>query len=140
FLFLGKAEMLLTHTSLFVPVDMRSRIFAKTPRANARDRLLLMAQSGETDAVNQLARHVRLREAAFDTSALAQLAVDLAGTVVLINERMRALFSLDPRDVGRPLQDLEMSYRPLELRSLVDQARTERRLLTIPNVERRASS
>jgi two-component system CheB/CheR fusion protein len=140
YLFLGKAEMLLTHTSLFVPVELRSRIFAKAPRANARDRLLLMAQGGETEAVNQLARHVRLREEAFNASPLAQMVVDQFGTVVLLNTRMRSLFHMDSRDVGRPLQDLEISYRPLELRSLMDQARLERRALTSPNVERRLAS
>jgi two-component system CheB/CheR fusion protein len=140
FLFLGKAEMLLTHTNLFVPVDLRSRIFAKTARANPRDRLLLMAQGGETEAVNQLARHVRLREEAFIASPVAQLVVDLSGAVVLINDRMRSLFNLDSRDVGRPLQDLEISYRPLELRSLVDQARIERRAVTVPNVDRRLAT
>src|SRR5207302_4366551 len=98
-LFLGKAEMLLTHTNLFVPVDLRSRIFSKTPRASPRDRLLLMAQGGETEAVNQLTRHVRLREAAFNTAPVAQMVVDLGGTVVLLNDRMRALFRLEPRDV-----------------------------------------
>jgi two-component system CheB/CheR fusion protein len=140
FLFLGKAEMLLTHANLFVPVDLRTRIFAKAARTSPRDRLLLMAQGGETEAVNQLARHVRLREEAFNAAPVAQLVVDLSGTVVLINDRMRSLFNLDSRDVGRPLQDLEISYRPLELRSLVDQARAERRAVTAPNVERRPPS
>jgi two-component system, chemotaxis family, CheB/CheR fusion protein len=140
FLFLGKVEMLLTHTSLFVPVELRTRIFAKTPRTNPRDRLLMMAQSGETEAVNQLARHVRLREAAFNSAPVAHMVVDLAGTVVLLNDRMRSLFGLAPRDVGRPLQDLEVSYRPVELRSLLDQARADRRVVTAANVERRLPS
>src|SRR5262249_965942 len=95
------------------------------------------AQGGETDAVTQLARHVRLREDAFNSSPLAQLVVDLGGTVVLLNDRMRSLFGLEARDVGRPLQDLEVSYRRLGLRALVDQARAERRTVTAANVERR---
>src|SRR5206468_3664476 len=57
-LFLGKAEMLLTYGSLFSPVDLRSRVFAKTPRANARERLLGTAPGGEAEAVNQLTRHL----------------------------------------------------------------------------------
>ena len=32
FLFLGKSEMLLTHAHLFVPVDLKRRVFAKSPR------------------------------------------------------------------------------------------------------------
>ena len=36
--------------------------------------------------------------------------------------KARLVFSLSPKDVGRPLQDLEISYRPIELRSLIEQA------------------
>jgi two-component system, chemotaxis family, CheB/CheR fusion protein len=99
-----------------------------------------MAQGGETEAVNQLARHVRLREAAFNSAPVAQMVVDLGGTVVLLNDHMRSLFGLDSRDLGRPLQDLEISYRPLELRSLMDQARAERRAVTAANAARHRGS
>jgi two-component system CheB/CheR fusion protein len=43
--------------------------------------------------------------------------VDAAGYLVMANHRARALFNLQPGDIGRPFQDLELSYRPLELRS-----------------------
>src|SRR5262245_6567643 len=70
-------------------------------------------------------------------SPLARFVVDANGTVVLVNQKARLLFSLGPKDVGRPLQDLEISYRPTELRSLIEQAYTERRTVTRANVERR---
>jgi two-component system CheB/CheR fusion protein len=57
--------------------------------------------------------------------------------VVLINERARSWFRLNPRDVGRLLQDLEISYRPLELRSLIEQAYGECRQVSVLNIERR---
>jgi len=139
YLFLGKAEMLLVHGSLFVPTDLRHRVFTRTPRTKARERLL-MPQGGEIDAGNHLPRQLRLREEAFNASPVAQLVVDLSGIVVLINDRLRLLFGLDARDIGRPLQDLEFSYRPLELRSLLDQARADRRPVIVPNVERHLSS
>jgi two-component system CheB/CheR fusion protein len=47
------------------------------------------------------------------------------------------MFSLNSKDVGRPLQDLEISYRPAELRSLIEQAHSERRSITQTSVERR---
>jgi two-component system CheB/CheR fusion protein len=140
FLFLGKAEMLLTHASLFNPVDLRYRIFTRTPRANLRDRLLVMAQTGDAEAVHTLGRQVRLREAAFDASPVAQLVVDGHGTVVLMNEKLRKLFRLDMKDLGRPLQDLELSYRPVELRSLIERARSERRTVELQGVERQLST
>lgn len=45
FLFLGRAEMLLTRTNLFTPVDLKHRIFIRVPRVNLRDRLLIEALS-----------------------------------------------------------------------------------------------
>ena len=51
--------------------------------------------------------------------------------------RGAAVFTLNPKDIGRPLQDLELSYRPVELRSLIEQAYAERRSITLTSVERR---
>jgi two-component system, chemotaxis family, CheB/CheR fusion protein len=57
--------------------------------------------------------------------------------VALINQPARLVFSLSAKDVGRRLQDLEISYRPTELRSMIEQAYAERRAVTRPGVERR---
>jgi two-component system CheB/CheR fusion protein len=38
FLFLGKAEMLLTHGNLFSPIQLKHRIFSKMPKVSRRDR------------------------------------------------------------------------------------------------------
>jgi two-component system CheB/CheR fusion protein len=80
---------------------------------------------------------VRLRETAFDVSPVAQWVVDANSSLVLANEYARSLFSLNARDLGRPLQDLEISYRPLDLRSLIEQAYAERRAVRLNDVERR---
>ena len=39
FLFLGKSEMLITHTDLFVPHDLKWRVFQKVPQGGLRARL-----------------------------------------------------------------------------------------------------
>ena len=135
FLFLGKAEMLLTQTGLFAPLDLRRRIFVKATRGTLRDNLLIMAQSANAEVMTTIAGQVRLREAAFDTGPLAQIVVDLNGALALANERARALFALTPRDLGRPLQDMELSYRPVELRSRIEQIYAERRTITLREVE-----
>lgn len=135
FLFLGKAEMLLTHTNTFTPVHLKCRVFTKVPKLNLRDRLLIMAQTGNDEAVNHLSSHVRLREAAFDSGPFARVIIDANGLLALVNEQARILFNLTPRDVGRPLQDLEISYRPLELRSCIDQAYSERRAVNHREIE-----
>lgn len=135
FLFLGKAEMLLTHANTFTPVHLKCRVFTKVPKLNLRDRMLIMAQKGNDEAVNHLSSHVRLREAAFDSSPLARIVIDANGLLALANERARVLFNLSVRDVGRPLQDLEISYRPLELRSCIEQTYNDRRVVNNTEIE-----
>ena len=137
YLFLGRAEMLLTHANLFTPNDLKHRIFSKAPPASLRDRLLVPAQSGEGEAVHRSGRDTRLREAACDAAPMAQVVVDLKGNLALVNERARSLFNLSLKDVGRPLQDLELSSRPAELRPLIEQACAERLPTKLSNVEHR---
>jgi two-component system, chemotaxis family, CheB/CheR fusion protein len=78
FLFLGKAEVLLIQSSLFTPVELKCRIFSKSPQVTMRDRLLVFAQTGAATEVN-----------------------------------------------------------PVELRSLIEQANAERKVITAANVEQR---
>ena len=130
YLFLGKSEMLLTHGGLFAPVDLKRRVFKKVSKANVRERLLTMTQAGDEEAAGQGVNNPRIREATFDAGPLAQIVVDTNGCLVLANQQARALFGLTHRDAGRLLQDLEISYRPVELRSLIEQAYAERRLMS----------
>ena len=138
FLFLGKAEVLLIQSSLFTPVELKCRIFSKLPQVTMRDRLLVFAQTAAaTEVNNHVSRNVRLRDSAFDIGQTAQLVVDANGNLVLANQQARQLFSVDSRDLGRPFQDLELSYRPVELRSLIERANAERKVITAANVEQR---
>ncbi|WP_448266490.1 CheR family methyltransferase [Nostoc sp. DSM 114159] len=140
YLFLGKAEMLLMHSNLFMPLDLKNRIFTKVSTVNLRDRLLVMANPADDESSNRLARNLRLREMGFDTTPIAQIVIDTNGTLVMMNEQARILFGLFPKDLTRPFQDLELSYRPVELRSLIERAYTERRPVSITNVERYVSN
>jgi two-component system CheB/CheR fusion protein len=45
------------------------------------------------------------------------------------------MFGITNQDLGRPLQDLQVSYRPAELRSRIEQAYTERRSVQISDVK-----
>ncbi len=135
FLFLGKAEMLLTHGNSFTPIDLKQRIFTKVPKVNLRDRLLKMGNNGSEDEVIYLTNHVRIRDAAFDATPLAQAVVDGNGFLTLANERLCMLFGINPKDLSRPLQDLELSYRPLELRSCIEQVYSERKVVVQKEVE-----
>ena len=134
-LFIGKAETLWGHTALFQATDTTRRFFRKMPVEPPRDRLLdpatgLLA-ARDWDRVDA----VKLREQALLSSSVAHVVIDREGNLALANHRAEALFHLGARDVGRPFQDLELSYRPLEIRSHVEQALTERHPLVLRDVE-----
>ncbi len=134
-LFLGKAEMLLSHTQLFAPIDLRQRIFRKVAKDNWRERMAIMSHaSGDDSLAGELGKD-GLYPAAFDLGPNAQVVVDSNGLLAMFNERSRTLFGLAPSDVGRPIQDLEMSYRPLELRSLIGEAIERRRPIALREVQ-----
>jgi two-component system CheB/CheR fusion protein len=137
YLFLGKAEMLVMHSNLFVPIDLKNRIFSKVSLGNIHNRQLVMKSSeGKESADNVSFEGRRIRELAFDTASSAQVVIDNHGTLIMINEQARNLFNLTLKDLNRPFQDLELSYRPVELRSLIEQVYSERHPITLTNVER----
>jgi two-component system CheB/CheR fusion protein len=94
-------------------------------------------QTADNGNGNEMIRNERLRELAMEESPVARLVVDTDGTLVMANQKARVAFSINPKDIGRRLQDLEISYRPAELRSLIEQAYAERRAVTQTSVERR---
>ncbi|MFL5384693.1 MAG: CheR family methyltransferase [Longimicrobiaceae bacterium] len=134
-LFLGKAEMLRSHGNLFTPLDLRARLFVRVERAPLREWIRMTAGA----APPPVPRHeTRLREAALDAASAAQVVVSRNGAVVLANEPARALFGLVSTDLGRPLQDLTLSYRPADLRTPVEQVVAERRKVVLEHVEHTA--
>lgn len=135
FLFVGKAEMLLTHANLFTPENLKYRIFSKFPNINLRHRLLVMSDSDTIEDNSLRAGLVRLRDEAFESQPIAQMIIDIHGNLTRANRLARMLFEIKVEDVGRPLQDLEVSYRPAELRSPLQQAYAERTPVKISSVE-----
>jgi two-component system CheB/CheR fusion protein len=129
-LVLGRAEMLFSHTAMFQPVDLKRRIFKPIPRAHHRDRLLTLAQSRREDRVPHDPNHSRLRDAAFELAADAQIVLDALGVLVAANAAARREFNITEPNIGTPLQDLQVSYRPAELRTPIDRVRRERREVT----------
>ena len=135
FLLLGKSEMLVRHSEYFTPIDVKWRVFRRVPRYNLRERLG-QAVGNATIGDEALAqRHADLRAAASSVGPMARLIVDAARFLVDVNSRAQELFEVGPADAGRPLQDLELSYRPVELRGPLDQAFKEGRAVNAGQVE-----
>jgi two-component system CheB/CheR fusion protein len=135
FLFLGKAEMMRSHAAHFAPANLKARIFAKLPRAALRDRLLLGTAPLPQGPAARASVQLRLRDAALNAEPAAQVVVDPRGTLVLANQAARQSFELGEADLGRPIQDLRLSYRPVELRSLLDQVSATRQPRSLAAVD-----
>ncbi|PXY31721.1 CheR family methyltransferase [Prauserella muralis] len=133
-LFLGQAEMLLHHSKLFDPVDLRLRVFRKAAAARSVLNRLVTDQPGG-DRIGDVSDLGELRDLAFASGPVAQVVVTADDVVALVNHQAEQLMGVSSREVGRLLRDLELSYRPLELRGFIDQARLERRAIRIKDVE-----
>jgi two-component system, chemotaxis family, CheB/CheR fusion protein len=120
-LVLGKSELLLTFSDALLPLNLSLRIFRKVAGARPRNGVPLVPPARARISEQRSSIPQAVIEA-FRVSPIAQLVVDAEGVVVIGNEPLRLLFGLSDNDLGRPLQDLEISYRPIELRSLIEQA------------------
>ena len=132
---LGRAEMLFSHSAMFTPVDLKRRLFKVVPQPNHRDRLLLLAQTGRDVATNGMPNPTRLRDAAFERERMPQLVIDSAGILAGANAAARAALEIGRKDIGRALQDLDVSFRPTELRGPIARAieqRTEIQISEVP--------
>jgi two-component system CheB/CheR fusion protein len=137
YLFLGKSEALAARSDLFVPVDLKRRVFA---RASRLDPVRLAAPNVPKDeTLEKLAREALIRDAGFEAVPIAQLVVDRDGNLALANLQARAMFGLAQRDLGTPFQDLDVSFRPVELRSRIEQVYSERHVISLRDVEWRAA-
>jgi two-component system, chemotaxis family, CheB/CheR fusion protein len=137
-LVLGKSEMLITHADLFRPTDIKRRIFHKVVRPTMRDRVRVMATdlasgpaAGPADA---------LREGAYDLTSCAQVVIARDGTIAMANDRARRMLGLTAKDVGRDLHDLDLSYRPVELRARIERIAEDRHPIAMEGVKWRAPS
>ncbi|HVV09891.1 CheR family methyltransferase [Amycolatopsis sp.] len=131
-LFMGRAEMLLSHGRIFDPVDLRFRVFRKVSTGPAGSMFGRALGPGQPTTVGEVEE---LRALAFGATPVAQLVVNNEDLLALANQQAQQVFGLTERDIGRPLRDLEISYRPVELRRFIDQARHERRAVRVKDVE-----
>ena len=133
-LFLGHAEMLLSHSDRFTPLNLKHRVFRKAVGSHIGTERYDPA-AAFYDRQGELPGLTTVRELAFRASPVAQIVVTGEDTVAMINQQAENLFGLSARDIGRLLRDLEVSYRPVELRAYLEQAKVERRPARIQEVK-----
>jgi two-component system CheB/CheR fusion protein len=131
-LFLGKAEMLLNHAAVFDPMDLKRRFFRKS-KAEVDQGVLTVPWRiyGRTASTVD---GIQFRNQLIMSNPVAQIAVGSDDRLVIVNHRAAAMLGLSDRDVGRPFADLEVSYRPVELRSHVASVMENRTVETLREV------
>jgi two-component system, chemotaxis family, CheB/CheR fusion protein len=115
-LFLGKAEMLINHAGVFDAIDAKRRFFRRVRGDVAEGAgFSIVGRSAARAIISD--NGSRLRNEILLNNPVAQIAVGADGRLAMVNHQASAMLGLTDHDLGRPFQDLEMSYRPLELRS-----------------------
>ena len=127
FLVLGKVEMLLGHRSVFEVVESPVRIFRCLQTAPGES-LGLLPLDGTTPRDSSI-----LPSLAFAAGTVAQTVID-EGQLMLANDAARERFRLTDDDLGRPLRELELSYRPVELRSRIEAATSAGQQVAVKDV------
>ncbi|MEG3164786.1 CheR family methyltransferase [Sphingomonas sp. PB2P19] len=134
-LFLGKAETQLARSPLFRAVEMKHRIFSKVPQEWRRP--IPAAFGGRMPRSDAGLPSSMLLEAVINETGTALLVVDDGGAMILANTQARQLLGIGEGDIGRPFQDLPISYRPMELRGPIEEVFRQRRSLKLEDQEYR---
>ncbi len=139
-LFLGRAEMLVSRSGLFAPLDLVHRVFVPADVPEVRRHLVGAVVAPPRRERRTMPQPLRLREAAFDASTDAQLVVDAQGRLAAANLLAREEFGIRPASIGRRFSDLEVSFRPVELRGPMAASLEQREMVLLEEVERRLPS
>jgi len=133
-LLLGRAEMIVNRTNQFTAINVEHHLFSKIEH-NYSYACFLNSTNRTTEKNNQYLINIsRLLKFTFDEISIAQIIVDRKGNLVLLNRAAQSMFALTHQDIGRPLKDLEISYRPLELRSRIEQVSSSYQPIKVNNV------
>ena len=133
YLFLGKSEMLHHARTCSRPVDLKRRVFAKVARPDAARAAAARGAAYGADA-GRRRRRTALREAAFDAGAGGPDRRRRGRRARRWPTSRRGRCSAWPRRHRPAAAGPGVSYRPVELRSAIEQACAERRTRRVGSV------
>lgn len=107
FLLLGKSELLIHHRPIFTPINLKHRVYAKSLNLELEDYLSINPKSRKNQAIDASTTQTYFWKTTFETSPVAQLAVNIKGYLIGANENASQLFGLTLEDWNRPFQELE---------------------------------
>lgn len=107
FLFLGKSETLVNRKQIFTPVHPLYKIYAKGSKLELEDHIVINPKFYKQQSSDSLSIQNHFWQAAFESSPVAQFAIDYNGRLVAANERANLLFELTVDDLNCPFQQIE---------------------------------
>src|SRR5262245_6456385 len=123
FLFLGRSESLLARSRMFRPVQLKWRIFERTPSMARQVAAVLPEREGhgagspETATRNEPAPPLRAQRA-LDALPSGVIVIDTSDTILTWNPAAEALFDIPVASaIARKFRDLDVSYRVEGLRA-----------------------
>jgi two-component system CheB/CheR fusion protein len=129
YLFLGRSESLLARSRMFRPVQLKWRIFERTPSVARQVAAVLPDHDEGPGAPGQAAEHTPRGEVtsalralrALDVLPAAVMIIDTTDTILSWNQAAEALFDIQPAAaVARKFRDLDVSYWVEGLRARIE--------------------
>lgn len=130
YLFLGKAEMLLTRTNLFRPTELKYRIFQRADGDLGGERYPAIVPPGRSYFHEASNLAVRFKNEVFEKASEPQIVLDEDARVVMSNQLAQNFFYITDLDEGMPFTDLRMSTA--ELYQAIKVAREGRHPTSVP--------
>lgn len=120
FIFLGKAETLISRSFLFAPVSIKHRIFSKGAKLESNDIIMLRNKSNQRNPDTPIDSK-NLWQSAFEINPTAQIIVNPNSRLVGVNKSARTLLNLSANNLGQPLPKLPLVTPLGEFNSQVEQ-------------------
>ncbi len=133
FIFLGKAETLVSRSFLFLPISIKHRIFSKGTKLQSND--VLMLSNKKSPAQKEFLNYEKIWQSAFETNPIAQLIVSASGRLIGVNNSAKNLLNLSFSDLERPLEQLPLMTQFAELKLKLERALHNRHQVNIKNAQ-----
>jgi two-component system, chemotaxis family, CheB/CheR fusion protein len=134
FMFLGRAETLVSRSVLFAPTSIKHRIFSKRAKLESNDILMLGKKNYQAN-INKPLESEEVWQSAFETHPIAQLILAQNGTLIGANASARTLLNVSANDVKYPLQKLPLATEFAKLNLQIEQTLQNHRQVSVKNVQ-----
>jgi two-component system, chemotaxis family, CheB/CheR fusion protein len=136
YLFLGRSESLMARSKMFVPLQLKWRIFQRMPAVSRAASVLPEGAAEAPSPVHTEAVPAGVRgQRALEALPAAVMVVDAGDSILTWNPAAEALFEIPIANaVGRKFRDLDVSYRVEGLRARMEEVKARQTAARIEDV------